>query len=158
MARVRYFVSPEKPTLPLKSRNFLISCVHGLPETAMFAWGFGNPGHGMRRSKTPSEADASRADELFRSRLDSLIDLRHPLAQLAGRIPRRARRRAVGDAAARAGRRWSSGPADAADGGLAQSKACERTVRRRRVLALTGKPVVTTVRHRGGVFPDAAAV
>ena len=38
----------------------------------------------MRRGKTPSDSGERRADELFRSRLDSQIDLRHPLAQLAG--------------------------------------------------------------------------
>ncbi len=41
----------------------------------------------MRRGKTASETGEQRADELFRSRLDSQIDLRHPLAQLAGRMP-----------------------------------------------------------------------
>lgn len=41
----------------------------------------------MRRGKTASETVEQRADELFRSRLDSQIDLRHPLAQLAGRMP-----------------------------------------------------------------------
>ena len=41
----------------------------------------------MRRSETASEKGEARADELFRSRLDSQIDLRHPLAQLAGRMP-----------------------------------------------------------------------
>lgn len=40
----------------------------------------------MRRGKTPSDSGEHRADELFRSRLDSQIDLRHPLAQLAGRM------------------------------------------------------------------------
>ena len=41
----------------------------------------------MRRGKTASERSDARADELFRSRLDSQIDLRHLLAQLAGRMP-----------------------------------------------------------------------
>ena len=41
----------------------------------------------MRRGKTASETGEQRADELFRSRLDSQIDLRHPLAQLPGRMP-----------------------------------------------------------------------
>lgn len=40
----------------------------------------------MRRGKRASETDETRADELFRSCLDSQIDLRHPQAQLAGRM------------------------------------------------------------------------
>lgn len=40
----------------------------------------------MPRGKTASERDETRADELFHSRLDSQIGLRHPLARLAGRM------------------------------------------------------------------------
>ncbi len=34
-----------------------------------------------------SDTGKQRAGQLFRSRLDSQIDLRHPLVQLAGRMP-----------------------------------------------------------------------
>jgi IS5 family transposase len=42
----------------------------------------------MRRRSTPAEGPEAHTDsELFRSRLDNLIDLRHPLARLAERMP-----------------------------------------------------------------------
>ena len=41
----------------------------------------------MRHRPTASETSAAHADDLFRSRLDTQIDLRHPLAQLAKRMP-----------------------------------------------------------------------
>ena len=41
----------------------------------------------MRHRSTAAEHDAVHAQELFRSRLDGQIDLRHPLAKLAQRMP-----------------------------------------------------------------------
>ena len=41
----------------------------------------------MRHRSTAAEHDAVHAQELFRSRLDGQIDLRHPLARLAQRMP-----------------------------------------------------------------------
>ena len=41
----------------------------------------------MRHRPTPAGAPRQHADDLFRSRLDTQIDLRHPLAQLAQRMP-----------------------------------------------------------------------
>lgn len=41
------------------------------------------------RSKQPVAADSAvaHADDLFRSRLENQIDLRHPLAKLVSRMP-----------------------------------------------------------------------
>ena len=41
----------------------------------------------MRHRPTASQTPTAHADDLFRSRLESQIDLRHPLAQLAARMP-----------------------------------------------------------------------
>lgn len=41
----------------------------------------------MRHRPTASETPSAHADDIFRSRLESQIDLRHPLAQLAARMP-----------------------------------------------------------------------
>ena len=41
----------------------------------------------MRHRPTAAASGAAHADELFRSRLDGQIDLRHPLAKLAQRMP-----------------------------------------------------------------------
>ena len=41
----------------------------------------------MRKRHVAADSGAAHADELFRSRLENQIDLRHPLAQLAGRMP-----------------------------------------------------------------------
>lgn len=41
----------------------------------------------MRHRPNAADSGAAHADDLFRARLTSLIDLRHPLAQLAGRMP-----------------------------------------------------------------------
>ena len=41
----------------------------------------------MRRRSTPAEDPTVRPDDLFRARLETQIDLRHPLAQLACRMP-----------------------------------------------------------------------
>lgn len=36
----------------------------------------------MRHQVSPSETAAARTDDFFRSRLDQMIDLRHPLVRL----------------------------------------------------------------------------
>jgi hypothetical protein len=41
----------------------------------------------MRHQPSAADSGIARADELFRTRLENQIDLRHPLAQLAGRMP-----------------------------------------------------------------------
>ena len=41
----------------------------------------------MRKRSVAADSGAAHADELFRSRLENQIDLRHPLAKLAGRMP-----------------------------------------------------------------------
>ncbi len=41
----------------------------------------------MRHLPTASETSAARSDDLFRSRLDGQVDLRHPLIRLAQRMP-----------------------------------------------------------------------
>jgi len=41
----------------------------------------------MRKRPVAADSAAAHADELFRSRLENQIDLRHPLAQLAVRMP-----------------------------------------------------------------------
>lgn len=41
----------------------------------------------MRHRPTAAASDAAHADKVFRSRLDGQIDLRHPLAKLAQRMP-----------------------------------------------------------------------
>ena len=41
----------------------------------------------MRQRPVAADSAAAHVDDLFRSRLENQIDLRHPLAQLAGRMP-----------------------------------------------------------------------
>ncbi|SOD54396.1 hypothetical protein SAMN06296416_103321, partial [Pseudoxanthomonas wuyuanensis] len=41
----------------------------------------------MRKRSAAADSAAAHADELFRSRLENQIDLRHPLAKLASRMP-----------------------------------------------------------------------
>src|SRR5690606_7287450 len=41
----------------------------------------------MRKRRVAADSAAAHADDLFRSRLENQIDLRHPLAKLAGRMP-----------------------------------------------------------------------
>ena len=41
----------------------------------------------MRKHSVAADSAAAHADELFRSRLEHQIDLRHPLAKLASRMP-----------------------------------------------------------------------
>lgn len=41
----------------------------------------------MRKQPIAADSAAAHADDLFRSRLENQIDLRHPLAQLAWRMP-----------------------------------------------------------------------
>ena len=41
----------------------------------------------MRHQVSPSETAAARTDDFFRSRLDQMIDLRHPLVRLCEVMP-----------------------------------------------------------------------
>jgi IS5 family transposase len=41
----------------------------------------------MRKRPVAADSAVAHAEDLFRSRLENQIDLRHPLAKLAGRMP-----------------------------------------------------------------------
>ena len=50
----------------------------------------------------PSKGRSGGADDLLRSRLDQIINMRHGLVRLAGEITRQLRRRSAGETAIRA--------------------------------------------------------
>ena len=103
----------------------------------------------------PRERRETGEQDLFRSRLDQIIDMNHPLVKLARtvdwRVPGRTFRRGLHR------RSRPAAAADAADGGAGDPQAHLRPVRRGAVRALGREPLLPVLLRRG-VLPAPAGV
>src|SRR5271165_1093921 len=102
----------------------------------------------------PKERRDSGQNDLFRARLDQIVDMGHPLAKLAASIDWRFLKGAV-----RRGLFGQAGPSAAAhkaDGGPFDPQAHAQSLRRGTLRALGREPVLSALLRRGVLRPQAA--